>query len=1075
MERARGMGYMGKRATHRLVLSAALAGALAALGADVTIFGQAGTAGTIRFNDGAPSAHAQISVVDGARVRVVAEADAEHAFSHWTGDVDAVCEGDVFQPDLVVAARDGLSLTAVFGLRNRQDAGDTRPHGYLDRFSQKADGMWSALWTDGDWTKRADWWSDGYVPTNRNDVLHFLDVEQPDELFHAWIDWPSGDWHLGTVADSSPQSKFILNSGWGRYLYIQNQENSHARWQNRLNTTGGFGTTDENTPHRINRAWTSMALGVNAVKAGHEIVLHELSGGGYVRKVGPGRLTLEQPSAGGLRLEEGCVALGSVDTAASYVPGAYGRYDAAAQDTMDWAVAPDGKKRLTAWRDVGGTRDQNGNLVRLMAPYICRQTGWTNIWYGPVRGTKTVCGVPLLDFGAYTRGATAAGGGTLVDDAVYPGERAVLGAGAGLNVGSAYQGVRTVFMAFEFPSRGGTQSPVSYWNGLDVPTMVVRADGDGLLTTRDDAFKFRGAFYENGAPVKGDVGLIHGFRDGHAFTVLAGCVTNNGPAMAFWHMGLQPGARYAGGIRVAEVLVYTNSLSEAEVARNNLAMQRKWHDRAVHDVYPWSLDYLFLCNENAAAEIRVDGGRTAAIRTVHRPAWTGLAGRPLVKTGDGVLELDRCSTNLDVVVKGGSLRFIRETAQIAEDPCPAPFPYFWGDAAETNRFVFAPNSTSNIVCWLDRRADVPHALTNWVETARFATLNADGLHGLPCVDFGTAFDSAGARLALTSATNQNGHVDGYSRNVVDGFVVWRNIAPAGVNPFIFADTAAGNSTFRRTWKSLVPWLGEGRDYTFNLELYTALWRVDGRLMHPENEFADRGRDDYIVVRCRGHHKLCINQLGGLHHSQPGGGCQIAEVLFYDYALSDFAARQTEAYLLKKWKGARHPDACSEEDRLGSLVFDGAKPVLETASDRTFGRIAGTGTLVKTGAGTATVGAVEGFSGVEVRAGAFAYAAGGALPTALAFTLPKEGTDRPQMTAAGALDLGAVESVRVDVEGGERPVHGRYPLVAADAFTGDVRNVEVLSNVKARVAVTLVVRDGRLFVAFAPKGAVLVFR
>ena len=128
----------------------------------------------------------------GTSRRPVAEADAEHAFSHWTGDVDAVCEGDVFQPDLVVAARDGLSLTAVFGLRNRQHAGDTRPHGYLDRFSQKADGTWSALWTNGDWTKRADWWSDGYVPTNRNDVLHFLDVEQPDELFHAWIDWPSG-------------------------------------------------------------------------------------------------------------------------------------------------------------------------------------------------------------------------------------------------------------------------------------------------------------------------------------------------------------------------------------------------------------------------------------------------------------------------------------------------------------------------------------------------------------------------------------------------------------------------------------------------------------------------------------------------------------------------------------------------------------------------------------------------------------------------------------------------------------------------------------------------------------------
>ena len=84
MERARGMMCMGKRAAHRLVLSAALAGALAALGADVTIFGQAGTAGTIRFNDGAPSARAQISVVDGARARSTSGRSSRCA-SMWKG------------------------------------------------------------------------------------------------------------------------------------------------------------------------------------------------------------------------------------------------------------------------------------------------------------------------------------------------------------------------------------------------------------------------------------------------------------------------------------------------------------------------------------------------------------------------------------------------------------------------------------------------------------------------------------------------------------------------------------------------------------------------------------------------------------------------------------------------------------------------------------------------------------------------------------------------------------------------------------------------------------------------------
>ena len=363
------------------VLAGMLAGVLSAYGAEVTISGSAGTSGTVSFNGGAPFQTVQISVEEGTCVNVVAAADDEHAFSHWTGDVDAVCEGGALQSNIVVQARAGLSLTAVFGLRNRLDSGDLRPHGYMNRFTQKGDGSWSVAWTDGSWAMNPTWWLDGYVPTNQNDVLHFQNWQQPDSLFHAWIDWPSGDWTLGTIADSSPQSKFNLASGWGHYLYIQNQENSHARWQHEVNNMGGFGTTDANTPHRVNRVWAATALGINTAKADHELIIHELSGGGYVRKVGPGRLTLEQPSAGGLRLEQGCVDLGIADAEAGYVPGAYGQYDAAATDTMTWAVAPDGKERLTVWKDANGTRDRYGNAVRLTAPYKIEQRD------GPTPGT----------------------------------------------------------------------------------------------------------------------------------------------------------------------------------------------------------------------------------------------------------------------------------------------------------------------------------------------------------------------------------------------------------------------------------------------------------------------------------------------------------------------------------------------------------------------------------------------------------------------------------------------------------------------------------------------------------------
>ena len=80
-----------------------------------------------------------------------------------------------------------------------------------------------------------------------------------------------------------------------------------------------------------------------------------------------------------------------------------------------------------------------------------------------------------------------------------------------------------------------------------------------------------------------------------------------------------------------------------------------------------------------------------------------------------------------------------------------------------------------------------------------------------------------------------------------------------------------------------------------------------------------------------------------------------------------------------------------------------------------------------------------------------------------------------VTARGTLDLASLTSVRIDVEGGEKPVFGLYPLVAAEAFTGDIGGVEVVSNVKGLVSVSLVLAKGRMCVNFAPKGTALIVR
>ena len=1061
---------------HELML-AALGAALTSaplVGATVTVTGSAGSAGTVSVNGGTAAATATAAVEEGASVTFAAMPDDGFAFSHWTCDADDLADVDAYSSSVTVTARDGLSLTAVFGLRNKSDDTDTRPHGYLNRFTTSASGTW----TDGVWTdeKNAAWWLDGYVPSNRTDVMHFTNWEKPDVLFNASIGWPSGSREFGTIADSSWKSTFLGQAGWGNYYTFLDQSGSWARWQTSRHIIGGFGTTDANTPHRINRVWVPTALGVNAEKEGHDLTIHELSGAGFVRKVGSGRLTLEQPSGGGLRLEEGTVTLGIADVEDGFVPGAAARFDASATDTMTWAEAPDGKTRLTKWTDADGHVDNGKNLVHLKAPYSYTSQNWT--CYGPTAGAKTVRGVSLLDFGAYTK----------QNEEVYSGEVEALGAGAGMNLGSGYyNNVRAAFMAFEFSSQGGANSPVSYWGEASGSPkhLHVRGDGFGLMSTRAEAVQCSGAFYENGAPFKSLGSDGNGpYRDAHSFAVIGASVTNDTGSVtntvSFWHMGLLAGECVAGGIRVAEALVYTNALTDAEIARNNRWMQLKWHDRAVNDVYPWTLDYLVLCNATGDAAVDVPAGRTAAVRTVHRPTWSKMAGRPLVKTGAGTLELDRCSTNLDVQVKAGRVRFVRETAKIADEPEPAPYPAVWLDATQTDRFVFEEGSTSNVVAWLDRRPGSDASFTNSYSGVRLPTLNANGLHGKPCVDFGTSWDQTGPRLQHCEGTNLV--KSGYSAKIADGFVVWRNIAPTTAKPFFFQSTGVYGAFQRGTNNSLHEGYDSNRTANFRVENWTAMWRVDGRFMLPDKEFNDAGRDEYVVVRHRAHGSRYITSLGGAAPGDSrfnyGGGCQIAEFIGYDYMLSDFAARQTEAYLMKKWQGAAHPDARPELDRIDSLTFaDGVEPVLETASDRGFGRIAGSGTLVKKGAGRATVGTLSGFSGVSVQGGALAVSgADAALPAALTFTVPKEGTTAPLLTVPGTVDLSAVTSVRVDVEGGAKPVPGDYPLVTAGSFTGSLGSgVTVESNASRRAVVSLVVVDGTLRVRFQKRGWLFLLR
>ena len=907
-------------------------------------------------------------------------------------------------------------------------------HGYWTGFS-----YFDGVMTDD--TK----WVDGFVPTNATDVMHFQKQDDPSYLYNAWMTWPSGDWTFGTLADSSPKTVFRIKSGHGHYYYFNEQlSGARALWVTE-NNLGGFGTRNAGTSH-VYRVVGHTIVGVNTVGADHTMLVDEISGLGAIEKVGPGTLVLANKVRGGMRLVEGRVTLGQPEPENAYVPGAVIHLDAAATNTLTWTET-NGVDRLTKWADVDGTQYYAG------APFSGNGTSW----FGPTASSLRVNGVPLIDFGGYTIGGSDAAPRT-------PGEAA----GCMMDMKGGYlNNVKEEFYAFAFTSTNVTSSPLAWWMKTSgTSSSPAFSIGGNRLFVTCEQMLFNGVARLNGAPFTSrDFG---DYRDGHALSIVSGALTNESGA-SVWHIGGNVGDKTSGGMVVAEAFAYTNTLTDAQRRQNNAYLLRKWHDRTVNDLYPWDMDYLQL--KGIDTELNVEDGCVARVRTVHAPMDDTAGATNLVKVGGGTLELDRVSTNAIVVVRGGRVKYVRETAKIAANPQPAAWPFFHCDATQGGRFYFEKdehgNDTTNILAWLDVRDDVSVTMTNHTtKTTKKAFYTPDGgPRGMPCVDFGgTKKTSDGARLGLTIGLKEDGSIR-YTATIVEAFIVWRNKGTKDDAPLIFSDQAA--VCFARDKKSLVIYSGS------DPRSYSALWTVDGRFMNHENEFYGMGVDDWVVIRCRAPQQNYFNALAG-YRDLNGGGIQVGEVIYYDRPLNDFDARQTEAYLLRKWKNMAHPD--EGEDFSGSIVFGvGVSNVLDIASDRTFKGVTCSGALVKEGAGRAKVGALAGATALAMEDGAIDVVGDWSLPAAVKLTCNVVTSGTACVTSTGTLTIPSGGVLELEMApGGVQPETGLYTVASADAVSGSFAGWHIVADTRKR-ALGVRVSGNSVLVSVAPSGALLIFR
>lgn len=783
----------------------------------------------------------------------------------------------------------------------------------------------------------ASLWSPEVTPTNSpNNYLCWASPDNPGLMINNWIKWPGGDVVIWGVANSSYMQVFQVQSGDGKYYYMYDAANSPAGWYVNVGRSG-FATRGPETL-TLDRVIVARQTTMFPTNASHTIEVKRPMGQMSIDKRGPGKLKLDQPFRGGVLHNGGTVELGHPAKIVSGPAGTpFFRFDAAATDTMTTEKDAAGFDCVKRWNDAGG------GSMSVSGPKS--NGGYT--WACPRLGPETVNGVRLVNFGAYS------------EKQVYPNDdEDRFGPSAELDY-SAYKSACEVFFVAKRTTPGYMHTPFEWWTSAGTDgkgAFHLNGNGIGVMNTNGPLCHEADARI-NGAPVYSNSNFADYFNPDtlQVFHIIS---TNN---ISIWHCGGTLGTYAAGGLVLAEAIAYTNNLTEAERAQTTRYLMEKWHEKGKTSLEYRDLDRLELLSEGAT--VNVPEGREAVVKTVHPPK--SASSRNFVKTGAGTLVLDRTET-AGVEVREGTVKFAQGVVKAYADPKPAANPHFWGDATKSGRFLFETdaegNTTSNIVAWLDCRDGVAVTMTNnYIKATKAPFYNANGPRGLPCVDFGGTFSDDGARLGLSTCLNANGAVT-YTVKLMEGFIVWRNRAGKDATPRIFSDYAA--VSFGRNSSSLCTWGGES-DTTQS----SAHWSVDGRYVCATNESYGIGVDDWVVIRFSSSVPCYGNSLAGYRNGN-GGGIQVGEYLFYDHTLTDAERRETEAYLLKKWKGQPHPDEGT--DTFGALSFSGdAEPILDVEGERDFAAIETEAQLVKTGSGTANVTGLSVIetAGVDVREGA----------------------------------------------------------------------------------------------------------
>lgn len=508
--------------------------------------------------------------------------------------------------------------------------------------------------------------------------------------------------------------------------------------------------------------------------------------------------------------------------------------------------------------------------------------------------------------------------------------------------------------------------------------------------------------WTNGVAVNGQTtGLSGGYQ------VLSVSITNS-TGHGIDTLGMVNAWQNSGGQRYAEVLLYTNTVSDTERRLNESYLAAKW------GLGSFTAPLVTVAS-NATLEVR--GAMTLA----------GLSGSgTVVKTGSGNLSFGGAFGGA-IQIQGGTVSVPTLPAPPNADAIPTNSMALWLDGCVTNRMTFGPNP-GQVYQWIDRRTNVNrfawgYHTSQYPERPWLVAGKAPRGGDLFWMDINTnpVYETGALSKYMKITLDRDPATYTMDSSVVTlsgirtGFLVLDSSRGGGLP--IGGNNNSVNSSFARdnTGVASSPAWGAGTaDIVTNGTTRLDGARVDGRATGFSGgvqvlSFTTTGDAQFWFL---GATKARLEKLG--------------ELMFFNTVLAPTNRSAVEAYLMNKWTAKTAPGYRVPGERIADAVTVGAGAALDLsgAVSNEFGTVSG--------AGAVTVSTFAALPAIGGSIGSLSVLGGSACTFTVVAT---NGTfaARPTVAVAGALTVPSNGVVNVVFKDRAKPM--RIPLFTYGSATG----------------------------------------